>query len=469
VAYGFSVVRTRARLPAASALIAIGALLFAAAEGAVFAAGLKPGIALLLALVFAAVTLLALPAAIAGYAVVTFISDLRAVSVAPTAAGILLVIAWLGMQRVRRAEVVDVLHEHRRLIAAILLLVGWLILSLGWSAKPGLGARALRDWLPAVLLFVIVATTINRPRDIRVIVAAFVLGAALSVAIGLANRGLHPASAAVETATETEGRLQGGASDPNYLAAGLIPALVLAAGLLATTRSSAARWALAAVGLVVIVGYGASESRGGLVAAGVALVAALALFRGRRSYVALVVVSVVTVAAAWFAANPAAWQRVSTFNGGGNGRTDIWRVAWSTTKDHAIVGVGLDNFRVYEPRYVRHAGFVTAVKSLVDKPSVVHNTYLQMLVETGVIGLGLFLVAVLGCLGTLWRAAKRFDELDDNAMSMISRCVLVAALAALAASFFISNATDQRIWLLFGLGPAMLAAARRSELREEVR
>jgi hypothetical protein len=76
---------------------------------------------------------------------------------------------------------------------------------------------------------------------------------------------------------------------------------------------------------------------------------------------------------------------------------------------------------------------------------------------------------VLGCLGTLWQAAKRFEELGDDAMSTLARCVLVAALAALAASFFISNGTDQRIWLLFGLGPAMLAAAGWSQMREQAR
>jgi hypothetical protein len=44
--------------------------------------------------------------------------------------------------------------------------------------------------------------------------------------------------------------------------------------------------------------------------------------------------------------------------------------------------------------------------------------------------------------------------------------VLVGVLAQLTASFFISNGTDLRMWLLFGLGPALLSAAR---LREQPR
>jgi O-antigen ligase len=453
--------------PAAAALIVGGALFLAAVEGALLAYALKPGVGLLVALLYGPLALIALPLGIALWVPLVFVADLPVVSVAPTAAGLLILIAWLGLWSVRRRHVADVLHRHRRLLAGMLVMLVWVSLSLAWAVKPGMGAKALLTWFPAVLVFIVVGTTIVRPRDVRVIVAAFVVGAALSVTVGLVNGGLSPAGRTANTATETEGRLQGGGGDPNYLAAGLVPALVLAGALAGATRSPALRWGMALAAAVIAVGYGATQSRGALVGAGVAVVAAFVVFKRHRAAVALFLVCIASVAGVWFAANPSAWKRVTDFNGGGNGRSEIWRTAWLITQDHPVVGVGLNNFRVYAPRYVRRPGPLKFVKLIADQPRVVHNTYLQVLVETGVIGLALFLAVILGCLATLWRAAKRFEQLGNDAMSTIARATLVAALGALAASFFLTNATDLRIWLLFGLGPALLAIARREE-REQL-
>jgi len=450
----------------ATALIAFGGVLFAVVDGALLAMDLKPGIGLVAAIAYTPLVLIALPVGIALWVPLIFIAHLPVVSVAPNVAGLLIALAWVGMLRAQRAAVMDVLRRHRRLIVWMLVLLVWLSLSLAWAPDPRMAGPTLLGWYLAVLLFAVVATAIGDPRDIRLVLAAFVAGAALSVAIGLVDGGLGPAGSAIQTATETEGRLQGGGGDPNYLAAGLVPALAVAGGLAATTRNAAVRWALALVAVVLIAGFGATQSRGGLVGAAVAVVAAFVVFKRRRPQVALVVACAVTVAGAWFAANPAAWTRITHLGGAGNGRSDVWRTAWRITEDHPVVGVGLNNFRVYAPRYVRRPGQLQFVQLIADRPRVVHNTYLQVLVETGAIGLGLFLLVIGSCLGVLWRAAKRFDAIGNQSLATIARSVLVAVIGALAASFFISNATDQRIWLLLALGPALLATARRLERGE---
>ena len=312
-------------------------------------------------------------------------------------------------------------------------------------------------WYVGGLLLVLVATAISRARHVRWLVAAFVAGATASVLAGLA---LQEAGLLVPD-PENEGRLTGGYGDPNDLAAVLLPAIVLA-GSLASGRRGAAKAAAAVLATGVLVfGLVATESRGGLVAAAVTLLAGLLVAQRRRLRMAALAALVVAIAAAGFAATPTAWERVTSLEDRGNGRSDLWTVASRMAVDHPVAGVGLANFRVRSREYARAVGPLEFAEFLTEEPKVVHNVYLELLAETGIVGLGLFLAVALGCLRAAWLATRRFDAASEHGLATLARAVLVATIAMLAAAFFISNATDKPLWLLLGLGPALLNVAAR--------
>jgi O-antigen ligase len=171
----------------------------------------------------------------------------------------------------------------------------------------------------------------------------------------------------------------------------------------------------------------------------------------------------VFASAAWFAISPSALHRVSDFNGGGTGRTELWTVGWRIYQEHPALGIGLNNFRVESNRYVRRPGKLEFVNLISERPDVVHNAYLQLLVETGPFGLALFLGVIAACLRATWLAARRFDALGDRRLSDLSRAVLVACIGMLSASFFLSNGADKRLWTILALGPALLAMAARAQ------
>ena len=138
------------------------------------------------------------------------------------------------------------------------------------------------------MIFGVVATTITTRKQVLLVMLGFVCGAVLSVVIGLVVNGLSGVSSAYETATQTEGRLSGGSGDPNYLAAGVVPAIVLAAGLFQQLKGALSRLGLGVALVILVTGLAATQSRGGLLAAIGALVASLVIMRGRRRHVLLV-------------------------------------------------------------------------------------------------------------------------------------------------------------------------------------
>jgi O-antigen ligase len=96
----------------------------------------------------------------------------------------------------------------------------------------------------------------------------------------------------------------------------------------------------------------------------------------------------------------------------------------------------------------------------VGTPKVVHNTYLQLWTELGLVGLILFLSIVAFCLYAALKAAGAFARQGDVRMEVIARATFVGLAALLAADFFGSRLTNKEVWLLLGLAPALLAIAR---------
>jgi len=445
-------------LPAISPrlVVALG-LACAGLVGLLMARSPGQGVAATLALIFAPIALLNLPLGIALWVPLICLAELPFVWVGPTAASSVIFLAWLGTLRTQANG--QVLRSHRRLVGAMVLYVLWVTLSVAWAQD---ASRTLEDmyvWYVSALVLVAVMTTLTTERQVRLIMGAFIFGLVLSVVVGLALTGLTPAQSALSSAAAVDGRLGGGSGDPNYLAAGLVPAIVLACTLAAVTRATLARLGLIVSVVILLIGLGATQSRGGLIAAAVAALAAVVVFKRQRPYVLALLFLLVTLAGAGLAATPGALTRVTTLDGGGDGRTDLWTVALRVWRDHPVLGVGHNNFTFQEQRYVRQPGQLTAVSLISEKPHVVHNVYLQALAELGVVGLGLLLLVLASSLAATRRAAHRFQATGRAELATLARGLLIAQIAILVALIFISDGADERFWLIFGLGPTLAGIA----------
>jgi O-antigen ligase/polysaccharide polymerase Wzy-like membrane protein len=447
--------RTGAPVPLPRSIVIAAAIAGAALAGTAMAHSIQLGVAVAVALCYGPLVLLNFPLGVVLWIPFSSLIAVSALDVGPSVAGMLILFAWLGALAMRHSGLPWAVLQHRRLLGLVGALVLWVLLSMAWTERSPLGSDPFFAWLVAGAIMLVASTTLTDRRYVRLAVGAFVAGAVVSVAIGLLGGAGQTPSGSLGTAT----RVGGGSGDPNFLAAGIIPAIVLAAGLGAAAHRTSLRWTVVGAVVVLTVGFAATESRGGLIAAIVAAAAAVILAKHARAWVIALLLCVVGVALAWFSVEPEAWQRISDFHGS-SGRDEVWRAAWQMWRDHPVVGVGLRGFGDHAADYLRELGPLKYAAFLSERPHVVHNSYLEMLVETGLVGFAMFLAVIAACLTCAWRAAERFEDVGDRAMSALARAVIVGVLAMLTAAFFISGSTDRRLWVLLAFGPALLAAAR---------
>ena len=258
-----------------------------------------------------------------------------------------------------------------------------------------------------------------------------------------------------------QGRFTGGGGDPNEQAAAFVASMFLLIGLFSIYRRRAVRIWLVLAFVLMGVGFFATQSRGGLIALAVATTAALIVAPRQRGRILGLVVLVAVAGVVLVASKPGALTRITDVGGGTSGRSDLWRVAWHVFRAHPLVGIGTGNFEVVEAHYVLMPGSISRIQYLTDVPHLVHNTYLQLLAETGLVGLAGYLAVAIGSLWAGLRAAATFDRIGRRDYADLARSVTMGTIGLLAALFFISAGDELRLWVLFALGPAMLGMAQR--------
>src|SRR3984885_7998155 len=247
------------------------------------AAGIQPrlGVAAALGVTFAAVVIADVTFGLFLFTILSFLEVVNAGSGAVSfikVAGLILFLSWFAAQATRsRRETRSLLASSPGIGFAVVGFVSWSALSVAWADSSGTAIGSTSRFVLDALLFPIVFGAIRRREHFQWIVAAFVIGAVMSAVIGLLQSG--------------GARLAGGIGDPDGEAALLAAALMLDGGLIATLPRGSATKSLAVLGAVIMaIGLVDTGSRGGFVALGAALCAAMVIggqLRGRAVQVTL--------------------------------------------------------------------------------------------------------------------------------------------------------------------------------------
>jgi O-antigen ligase len=240
-------------------------------------------------------------------------------------------------------------------------------------------------------------------------------------------------------------RFTGTHENPNKAAAYMCSALPF--GLFAI-RHSASRlvrlgFALATVALIVAIF--ATFSRSVIVAIAVVIVGVCAHeMRSRRSFVALgfaLTVGILFMPRYY-------WDRVMTLPDALRDSTQDWsvylrmlamRTAWEMFLDNPILGVGIGNFIV-------SSGYRLFVRI------VVHNTYLEVLVGVGVLGLCAFVGMVAAGMRQAVAGARHRWKLQPPWMRSLSYYTILSALSIGISAFFSSMPFRYPLWIPVAMG-----------------
>jgi O-antigen ligase len=426
-------------------------------------AGVEPKLAIVASLAIGFVLLVFVDLA-TGLAVFGFFSFLEllhlgsAISVGKLG-GALLAVGWLAYLLSEQDAKEDFFTAHPGMSLVFGVFLGWVALSALWAQSTPEVLGAFGRYLLNVMLFFIVFTAIRDRRQASLVIAGFLAGAVAAGLYGFLSG----------TQQVYRGRLSGGGLDPNELASVLVAGIALSVGLAAGLKR--------APGLrLVVLGGGAfcfltallTGSRGGLVALVCMTVAAIA-FGGRWRGRVMAVGALLALLATFYIvalAPPEIHDRITSSSQGETrveeARTTLWEIGERMVRAEPVHGVGAANFQTVSRHYLLQPGAVYRSDVVIATPQVTHNTYLQIAAELGIVGFALFASIVGFSLRCSWRAARRFQALGDIAGEALARGVLVALVGVLAADTFISQEYNKQLWLLLGIGPAILAIAPNS-------
>ena len=428
-------------------------------------AGFDPKLAIAFSIAFGFVLLVFadLAVGLALFSVFTFLELLPgagAVVSVGKVGGVLLALAWLAVVATRPDAKSDFLAVYPGMSVVIGAFLAWTLISVVWAESPPAALGSFGRYLLNALLFLIVFTAVRNRKQATWVAAALLIGAVAASIYGLvAGGGYGP-------------RLAGGGNDPDGIAAALVVGLAISGGLAANVKGPGQRIAIAAAAGMCVLGIFFTASRGGLVALAVALFAALLIGGRWRGRIAVATVLVGVVAVYYFAALAShdTKERITQAPTGAakmqEGRTTLWKVGERMTRANLITGVGAGNFRNASVHYLLEPGAVGRSDQVISKPLVAHNIYIEIASEEGLIGLALFLAIACFSVVCSVKAAREFAAGGDRGGEMLARSLAVALIGLLAAGTFNSLQYNKELWVLFGLGPAMLAAARNARSGE---
>lgn len=356
-----------------------------------------------------------------------------------------------------------------------LLFVGWSAVTFLWARDPGLVLRELMLALPLLLLLVLVALLPATREDLGAVRGAV-------VASGLAVGGYALLLTITGAALPAHGfssrfSLSAGDTNPNQLAASLLLPFVLSLDLALEPPVAGAPWWRRNLGwagaLLTAFAIALSGSRGGVLAAVVGTVVTLVVTARWRPWqrarvrhsirtgaigVALLLVLGATSIVLFpesrltslFAGTPV--ERLARTDSS-SGRAEIWTTGALACTRYCGAGAGFGNFT----RVFRESVAFSDITRNVGLSRPGHNLYLEIGVETGVVGLLLFGLAIVA----EWRTLR------IRRAAPVAAGLAGAIVALLVADVFEGFLWFKHTWLPFVLIRVFEAATDAEAARTE--
>jgi putative inorganic carbon (HCO3(-)) transporter len=348
--------------------------------------------------------------------------------------------------------------EVRPVLLPLLVLVAVGCISLAVARDAELSVFEIALLVQSVLVFAYIATQVRARGDILVVLGAMLVGLAFEGALAVAEyAGFSvPAVAGLTSRVDVgdTARFGGTIGSPNAAGAYFGLLLVPALATFMAPVGRGLRWLAGCAFALGLFGLATTFSRGGWLGFAVALgiFCAIGLYRRWFSGRALAVVVIAVLLVAVPLGGPVRDRLTGDDAGAAASRTPLALTAAKISLDHLPLGVGANNYTTvlgeYRTRDIANTWSYT-----------VHNKYLLVLAETGVVGLAAFLAFLVATLRSGWRASKA----RDPALAVIAGG-LAAAVAGqcvhMGVDTFRGRPSTQGLLIVAGLLVALASLAR---------
>lgn len=313
--------------------------------------------------------------------------------------------------------------------------------------------RVLTTVYSLLLFYFMMSVAVRRLGDLDFLLGWFAVGAVVAVLSGWLGFG-----AQIEGVRGS--RLAGEGSGPNLLAFNLLVAIAGAAALYFTSRSRGGR--LLWLGLIAVMTAGVigTLSRSAYVA--LPAMGLLWAVRSRRvGFLKYAVPGLLLIAAAALLAPETAVERISSLTPEGIredesalGRLQMIPESFRAFASNPLTGVGLQGYIDW------------ALRNGIKTPHGIHNAFLQVLAENGLLGFVPFIaITILAWreFTRAWRLARRAGARRDAELRVLELRALLLQIGfagALVMSLAQPSMHHKSLWLLFALAPTAVGLVR---------
>jgi hypothetical protein len=319
-------------------------------------------------------------------------------------------------------------------------------LTVCWAIDPQLALRSYFIYLSYIGLYVVIAFYPATESEVRLVVSATIAGALACAAYGgfLFWQGQH----VYETRVSIGDASASSWIDPNEYAAALLTPIAIVLMTAFGTRGLFKKTGWIAALLVLVYGFIASGSRGGMFALGAMLIFLILRSRFRVQLLAIVPALVATIVA-----SPIGHRLLQADLASADLRTDIWKVGLASLHQYWLAGAGIGNFT---NAYVQY--FLLTPHEQLSWDRVAHSIVIQSAVEYGIPGL--ILVVSLWYAQFIELARVRADARTRDLCLALQAGVLALFVSGLSLGLMLAKYT----WLTFSLVALVRAALLRSQI-----
>ena len=331
--------------------------------------------------------------------------------------------------------------QRSAMLLVMLIFLAWMGVCVPGAFDASTGLVQFTSYLQLGLSAIMLHSVIRTQKHLRGVLIGFVVWTVVSTVIAIVMYYAGVSRVAV-----------GLTGNRNLLAAYINLALVCSLLVLPTLKSRLPQIGLAVSLPILFLGLALTLSRTAIVV--MALTLLVIWYRLAREQGMLILLgSAATIAVLLFLLPTAFWQRTESIVPAIERREDtfglrlkIWELGRKMIDDHPILGVGPGNFPQASQLYARG--------EILGRGLASHNMYINVASETGLVGLGVFLVLMIFAVLNTRRATHRARDHGDESLAHDVLAVEMMLWILLGQGLTGDHIIQKSFWLILGLSLA---------------